>query len=74
MEFKVGDNVKIVNYGHTVWYMEGESILMGDLRKDIIGQNGVISKTQNVQNVTTYCVNGIIGKTAWFNQNQLELI
>ncbi len=73
-KFNVGDKVKIVNYGHVMWYMKGESILKGDLRKDLLGKEGIvieINDTQVPYVEYSYSVNGL---GAWFNEDQLELI
>jgi hypothetical protein len=74
MKFQVGDKVKIINYGHIIWYMEGESILMGDLAKDLLGQTGTITDSEKINGHEKYAIHGIETKRAWFNEDQLELI
>lgn len=85
--YKVGDKVRVVNYGHAIWehksigessfplIKELESLRLVDLQADLIGQQGVIDRVLVVtQGRPKYSVDGISGKTAWYNEDQLEAV
>lgn len=84
--YKVGDKVKIVNYGHAVWehksvgesslplIKEYESVRLVDLQPYLIGQQGVVGQVVIIQERPSYAVEGISGKSAWYYEDQLEAV
>ncbi len=72
-QFKVGDQVKIINYGHRIYSFDKEKQDI-DLSPEIIGKVGIIVEAHKTQDIDNYSIHGIKGKTAWYNNNQLELI
>ena len=80
-KFKVGDQVKIINYGHLMWgrykKVDGEykhSPETWDMQPKIIGQIGVISQVKITQDTAGYVIDGIPNKSAWYEDGQLELV
>ena len=87
-EIKIGDKVKIINYGHLLMifknspeastslpvYKENEKIKWVDMCSSIIGATGIVQKIIKTQGIPKYSLSGINGKTAWFMENQLKLI
>lgn len=75
MKFKIGDEVEIVNYGHNIWSSDGNGHFeILDIAKGVIGQKGVIVKVLDTQGIPKYAIDGIIGKHAWFDEQQLKYI
>lgn len=85
-KFKVGDKVRIVNYGSTMWIgkkekqpthwpviEEQENIIIYDTDSELIGQTGIVTKTQITQGQDRYELHGP-NKVAWYFNNQLELV
>jgi len=86
-KFSPGDKVRIINYGHPIWVSknsefkpgwpiisEDENIIHYDSLPEIVGKEGVISKTTITQERPYYAIEGISEKHAWYNEDQLELI
>jgi len=74
-EFKVGDQVEIVNYGGLIYEKGDDGALHArDLLPYIIGQRGIIVKAKTTQNIDNYSIDGIPSKTAWYQNDQLELV
>jgi hypothetical protein len=76
-KFKVGDKVKVVKYGHIIHHYKSETgnWAAEDISPDIVGKEGVVREVSNSQpGWVTYALDGIPEKTAWYNQNQLELV
>lgn len=85
-KFKVGDKVRVINYGSLIWqwgdtsevehliYKKEEDITWLDLDKSLIGQIGIISKADITQGIDKYSIEGIQGKIAWYDNGQLELL
>lgn len=80
-KYKVGDKVKIVNYGHLMWshkkmsfpvVSEDGGIVWMDMSAELVGQEGVVNKITITQGNPEYGIDGIKGKCAWYNENQLE--
>lgn len=72
---KTGDEVRVINYGHHIWeYNEDGKVKSIDLCPEIIGRKGVIQKIITTQGITQYSLVGIPEKTAWYHEDQLELI
>lgn len=76
-KFKVGDQVKVVGYGHCVITGINESgtdAKIIDLSPEAVGQIGIISQAREVQRIDQYAIEGIKGKHAWYQNGQLELV
>lgn len=123
MEFKIGDNVKVVKYGALMWkwkknyqeesdyfakaqiefnnsmsemlfgesavkedssnakgksepdniYLETKDMWWIDTLPSIVGQEGVVCQVTNSQGRLKYAIDGIKGKHAWYNGEQLEI-
>jgi len=86
-KFKVGDQVKIINYGHPIWAHNSETMPISfpviwvgddtkvyDMSPELIGQTGVIDKVNITQGKDGYSINGINGKLDWYNNDQLEFL
>lgn len=84
---KVGDVVKIINYGHIIWehkespyklpfpvIHESEMTYTKDSNAGIVGKTGTIREVTTSQGRPQYAIDGIPEKSAWYNQDQLELI
>ncbi len=82
---KIGDRVKIINYGHVVFTVEEEYKIYKfpliktfpggtearDISPELVGQEGII--TQISKDGDQYVLSGPT-KSAWYNEDQLELI
>lgn len=73
-KYKVGDNVVVIKYGHKIWHCNNGEYFTTDMCPEIVGQNGIIVKAETVQNIPHYAVDGIDGKHAWYDEDQLQLI
>ncbi len=84
-ELKIGDTVEVVKYGHLTWstvslyeginiYSADNGVYWYDLATYLIGKQGVVSEVSEASGVKMYSVNGIPGKKAWYDSNQLKLI
>lgn len=85
-KFRIGQRVKIIKYGHLMWgfgppktneglsvYEREELITWYDLQPNLVGQHGIITDVQVVQNTSSYSLGCIDGKSSWYNEGQLEL-
>ena len=73
MKYKIGDPVEIVDYGHLIYMNKNGKAISHDITPNIIGKKGIIASTSNTQNIPTYAIDGIPGKHAWYDENQLKL-
>ena len=48
---------------------EDETFYTYDMSPEVVGQ---IGKVQVISNISGYCLSGIKGKFAWYNEEQLE--
>ncbi len=86
--YKIGDKVKIVNYGHLIWehkdepkerklnfplIMEDGNLMFLDMSPELIGKEGIIMQTTETQGKMKYAIEGP-NKYGWYNGDQLELI
>ena len=55
-------------------YLDGGDVWWVDLRPELVGQEGVVCKVINTQGRLQYAIDGIKGKHAWYNREQLEKI
>lgn len=84
--FKIGDKVKIANYGHAIWenknqpfgeghnfptISEDENIRWIDIKPELVGKEGVVSKVGITQGIPEYSIEGI---GSWYSEKQLELV
>jgi hypothetical protein len=80
MKFKIGDKVRIINYGHAIWMnkssgetppfpiiAENDSLWWMDMCPDRVGKTGIVDNELNGD----YSVYDI---GAWFTEAQLELV
>lgn len=75
MRLKSGDKVRIINYGHHIFDIdENGEFRVIDLVPEIVGKIGVIDRATETQTSGQYSIIGIPGKTAWYDDKQLELI
>lgn len=81
MGYKVGDRVRIINYGHwlyspyplTRFPLIGEKLY--DIAPELVGLEGTINKADKTQNQWQYGITFDNGKNiSWFTDDQLELI
>lgn len=70
-KFKLGDQVKVINYGNLINQGYPDQ---WDMCPEVVGQTGIISQAEVVQGESHYAIDNIIGKHAWYNDDQLELI
>lgn len=83
-KFKIGDNVRIVNYGHLLFcnkketpkewwpkefYSEDENFGWWDIQKDFVGQETIITDVIESQGRVQYGTKLF----SWAGENQLEL-
>jgi hypothetical protein len=72
-KLKVGDKVRVINYGSLLWENDKYGNLTTfDMSPELIGKEGVVSKVTKTQGVTEYAVDGIPEKHAWYDRDQLE--
>lgn len=75
---KVGDKVRIINYGHnvhtTIKLDVYENKTTFDLLPFLLGSEGVIQEIQTNDDRCFYKIEGIFDKKCWYNEDQLELI
>lgn len=69
-KFKIGDQVRVVNYGHHIRGIKNGLIEKIDINPEVVGKVGTVSV---VSSGNQYAVEGIPGKHAWYNEDQLEL-
>lgn len=83
--FGIGDKIKIVNYGSLCWMSKelGKQTsfpkIKGvkdcyDSRPDLIGEIGLVSEVTLTQNQFQYAIVGVSGKSAWYSEDQMEMI
>lgn len=82
-KYKIGDKVEIINFGSLLFenkhstdpklnfkvYAEDENFRYLDMNPELIGKIGIITKVSGGE----YAINGIPGKSAWYNELQLKL-
>ncbi len=78
MEYKTGDRVEIINYGHAIWQrMEGTNKPVWiDLQPQLVGKKATISECIESQpGYEQYSLDiDNYGYIAWFGLDQLKLI
>ena len=77
MEYKNGDRVEIINYGHQVWRtIEGsDKVAVYDLRPERVGKSATIVRGTLTQNRESYCLDiDDVGEVSWFGLKQLKRI
>lgn len=88
-KFKVGDRVRIVNYGHLIYvhpestmlelftskpYSKSKEMVTFDLNPRIIGTEWIITEAKVIQGIDGYEIHNDTNTIAWVHNNQLELI
>lgn len=87
-KFKTGDKVRIIQYGHRIWFSHdmpkpgfkypilgvSEHFEVRDMSPELVGQEGIVEKSEVTQGRIQYILQGIKGKSAWYDEKQLELI
>jgi len=55
---------------------ENEYMWICDSHKDLVGQEGIVEKVSKTEGIKQYqySLTGVTGKTAWYNEEQLEII
>ena len=72
-KLKVGDRVRVINYGALLWENDKYgNLITFDMNPELIGKEGVVSKVTKTQGVTEYAVDGIPQRHAWYDRGQLE--
>ena len=85
--YRIGDKVKIINYGHLIWELEGQEsnspfkvifkndkVRALDMSPSLVGQIGIVSAVGSTQGIPEYAIDNIEGKHSWYNESQMELI
>ncbi len=73
MKLKVGDKVRIVNYGHLIWSNEDGEGKAIDIRPELVGRKATIIGVSINMNPPLYKVQTKDGnRIAWFSKNQLK--
>lgn len=70
-KFEIGDQVRVVNYGHYIFDIVGESFRKIDINPEVVGKVGVVI---DISNDAQYALKGIPKKHCWYSEDQLELI
>lgn len=87
-KFKAGDRVRIVKYGHLIFSFEKGEEKAIDIRPEYVGKEATVvgsyfdlyrkgysKEDPNMErDRKQYHLDGILGKEAWWNEGQLELI
>ncbi len=82
--YKIGDKVRIINYGHPIWesksfykestskhiIYEDEELRWIDISPNIVGKEGIVEKVDVVQGTPQYSIKGI---GAWYFEEQMEM-
>ena len=82
--FKVGEKVRVVNYGHLLFtnepykfnyklLEEKGSARLYDVSVDLLGKTGDVTEVCESQGKFTYALSGL-RKVAWYNEDQLEKV
>lgn len=69
MKFKIGDRVKVINYGSIVFFSDNKVV---DIRPEIVGKSGTVQTILNGKYSIIPDEKNM--KWAWYHENQLELI
>lgn len=73
-KYKIGDQVRVVNYGHRFWkYVGDNKTVPVDIRPEYIGETGIITSAEKSQDIDKYSISGT-SKSSPFYNDQLELI
>jgi len=86
-KYKIGDRVKIVNYGSLIWcdkdfllekssfplIKEDGNIQFFDIAPSLVGQVGVVDSVKITQGIPSYSIDDIRGKHAWYDEGQMEI-
>jgi hypothetical protein len=85
--YGTGDKVKIVKYGHLIGGSNNDpsersfpligvdgNIRWLDMSPHLVGQEGIISKAEMTQRIPGYAIEGIKGKHAWYDEEQMEMV
>lgn len=87
-KFQKGDSVRIVKYGSllmeskTIDFKRPQSNVVHENKKyrwvdvnpELLGQKGIVSEVSTSQGKTSYAIEGIKGKYAWYDEQQLEAV
>lgn len=70
--FEPGDRIRIVNYGHLIWYNEGsKGTVWRDMMPDYVGRKAtVMSRRKKSYNLN---IDGH-GSVSWFSEEQMKLL
>jgi hypothetical protein len=72
-KYKVGDQVRVVNYGSWIWEWRAQRMEWVDISPELVGQTGVVVDAHKTQEIDQYKLKGP-NKVAWYHNDQLELI
>lgn len=71
--YKVGDRIRLVNYGHPWYFWKDGEMMVADLAPERVGQYGRIHKAGITQGIDKYSIDfDNLGHGAWYNNSQLE--
>jgi len=85
-KFKIGDKVRIINYGHPIWenkkypeykpmslptISETENVRWCDMRPDLVGREDIVDQVTNTQGRPKY---SLLKNGAWFLDENLEMV
>ena len=86
-KFVIGDKVKVINYGHPICMSknsgvevkfpviyEDDKVIWYDMNSGVVGKVGVVTDVKETQGMIGYSLSEIAGKTAWYDEDQLEII
>jgi hypothetical protein len=83
-KFGIGDKVRVVGYGSKIFVHPTLqhrfaanprlSEFTFDMRPELVGKEGIVSQVSMTQDIPSYAIEGIPGKHAWYDEEQLELI
>jgi hypothetical protein len=74
-KFRLGDQVRIVNYTHWRVDYDHETEKWSKTEShETVGQVGIVREAHKTQDIDNYAIEGIKGKVAWYNNDQLELV
>ena len=69
MKFKIGDKVKVKDYGHIIFSCFDGNKTATDISPEVVGKTGIVTEILH----NTYALSGIPEKIAWYKDDQLEL-
>jgi len=74
-KFDIGDKVRVVEYGHLMWIIDIDgNTKVKDVSPELVGKEGIVYEVNFCQGRYSYALKRMEGKTAWYDEKQLEMV